>query len=521
MSTAKSISIASLIMMGSVLLSRVMGVVREIVLAGFGGTTSQMDAYVAAFLIPEFLNHLLAGGFMSITFIPLFQRYLLDNDEDRASRMFSNIFTVGSFAMLVLIAVCMVFTKELLGLLGSQINDPVNLVLATRMTRIILPAQLFFYWGALFMAVQFANKKFFVPALAPLFYNGGIILSGLVLGRSMGIEGFAWGVLAGAFVGNVAIQMIGMANTRLKYRFVIDLRDRDLITYVLISLPLVLGLGMQFSNEVLFRIFGSHLGEGDLASLNYSLRVMWVLVGIFGQAVGIASYPFLTSLAAQGKLNDLNRTAYGIMRKISVLLIPISAIVMVLSPEVVTVLFQRGQFTAASTISTAPVLTIYLIGAFAFGATTIVTRCFYALQNTLLPMMVSSIVVVMTIPLYWFLASSLAGRGIALAGSITAILLFLVMVILWTKRHGSVLMAKELAITCLKATFAAVVAGGTVFLIRNALWSVSLISAARPFVSNLLVAALAGSAGLLAAYGALRLTRVRDVEEILGRVFRK
>jgi putative peptidoglycan lipid II flippase len=504
-------------MMGSVLLSRVMGILREAVLAGFGGTSAQIDAYVAAFLIPEFLNHLLAGGFMTITFIPLFQRHLIDNNEERASRMFSNILTTGSFAMLILIAGCMVFTRDLLGLLGSHIKDPVNLALATRMTRIILPSQLFFYWGALFMAVQYAHKKFFVPALAPLFYNGGIIAGGLFLGRRLGVEGFAWGVLGGAFVGNAVVQLIGMVNTRLKFRLIIDLRDRDFITYVLTSLPLVLGLGMQFSNEMLFRIFGSFLGVGGLASLNYSLRVMWVLVG-FGQAVGVASYPFLTSLVAQGKMNDMNRTAYDIMRKVGVLLIPVAVVVMVLAPEVIAVLFQRRKFTAVSTLATAPVLVFYLIGAFAFGATTIVTRCFYALKNTLLPMLVSTAVVVVTIPVYWILAKSFGAQGIALAGSITAILLWAVLATFWTKRHGSAPMAGVMMATYAKALVGAVAAGVVVFFVKKALWNVPLIGCAGILPANLCVAVVAGGAGLLAGYGLLIAVGVEDVMSIAAKV---
>ena len=259
--TAKSISMASLIMMGSVLLSRVLGLVRVQVLASLGGTSGQMDAYVAAFLIPEFLNHLLAGGFMSITFIPLFQRHLLAKDEARAWGLFSNIFISGTLVMIGLIVVCLVFARQILGLLGTHVGGA-DIGLAVRMTRIILPAQLFFYWGALLMAVQFAHKRFFIPALAPLFYNGGIILGGVLLAPRLGIEGFAWGVLGGAFVGNAVVQVVGLRNLGARLRWTVNFKDPDLIKYVVISLPLILGLGMQFSNEIAFRIFGSRPQSG-------------------------------------------------------------------------------------------------------------------------------------------------------------------------------------------------------------------------------------------------------------------
>jgi putative peptidoglycan lipid II flippase len=518
--TAKSISVASLIMMGSVLLSRALGIVREQVLAGLGGTSGQMDAYVAAFLIPEFLNHLLAGGFMSITFIPLFQRHLVDQNEPRAWRLFSNIFTSGTLVMAVLVAVCLVFTPQILGLLGSKAGGA-DIGLAVRMTRIILPAQLFFYWGALLMAVQFAHKRFFIPALAPLFYNGGIILGGVLLGPRLGIEGFAWGVLGGAFVGNAAIQLFGLRDLKPQIRLVVDFKDPDLLKYVLISLPLILGLGMQFSNEIAFRIFGAFLGEGGLASLNYSLRIMWVLVGIFGQAVGIASFPYLTGLAAEGKLGELNKLAFGVLSRVGILLIPVSAVLMALAPEVVTVLFQRGKFTAASTAMTAPVLQLYLVGSFAFAAMTIVTRCFYALQNTVLPMVVSTLTAIACIPLYWVLSAKWAAPGIALAGSLAAIVQLVALTAIWVRRHGTEAPIGPTVMTYLKALAAGALGYAVAWGLHELLRPISAVQHLGALMSNLTVAAIAGGAALAAAYGALLVMGVDDVLVLIRKVVKR
>ena len=145
------------------------------------------------------------------------------------------------------------------------------------------------------MAIQYANHRFFLPALAPLCYNLGIIAGGWFLYPYIGVEGFAWGVLIGALVGNFAIQIPGAFRVGLRYKFMFNVRDKDFIHYVAITCPLILGLGMTFSNELFFRFFGSFLGTGGLASINYSLRTMMPLVGVFGQASGVASYPFLSS----------------------------------------------------------------------------------------------------------------------------------------------------------------------------------------------------------------------------------
>ncbi|MCX8157742.1 MAG: murein biosynthesis integral membrane protein MurJ [Verrucomicrobiae bacterium] len=494
----RSISAASLIMMGSVLLSRVLGIVREMVLAGMGGTSAAMDAYVAAFLLPEFLNHLLAGGFMSITFIPLFQERLQQGDTPGAWRLFNNLLCAGTLVMSLLVAITWVFTPQILALMGERIGGAAP-EYVTRLTRIILPAQIFFYWGALFMAVQYAHQQFFLPALAPLIYNGGIILGGLCLGRWLGIEGFAWGVLAGALAGNALIQLVGLRRLRSPLAWVVDFRDPGLRRYVWLSLPLVLGLGMQFSNEIAFRIFGAPLGEGALASLNYALRIMWALVGLFGQAVGIASFPFLTRLAVSGQMAEMNQIALGVLRRLLLLVLPVSAVLMALAPEVITVVFQRGRFTAESAAQTAPVLQWYLAGAFAFAAMTIVTRCFYALQNTWLPMLASTAIALASLPLYAWLSRGWAAPGIALAGSLGALIQLAVLFWLWLRRHGQQAPLRDLGAGLGQALLAAAVAGGVAAGLRGLLWHSHALAGLKTPFSHALVGLSAGAPALLAA----------------------
>lgn len=494
----RSISAASLLMMGSVLLSRVLGIVREMVLAGMGGTSAEMDAYVAAFLLPEFLNHLLAGGFMSITFIPLFQARLQQGDTPGAWRLFNNLLCAGTLVMALLVAIAWLFTPHLLALLGERIGGASPEHVA-RLTRIILPAQIFFYWGALFMAVQFAHQQFFLPALAPLFYNGGIILGGLLLGRRLGVEGFAWGVLGGALAGNALIQALGLRRLRPALAWTLDWRDPGLRRYVWLSLPLVLGLGMQFSNEMAFRLFGAPLGEGALASLNYALRIMWALVGLFGQAVGIASFPFLTRLAVSGQMDEMNQVALGVLRRLLLSVLPVSAVLMVLAPEVVTVVFQRGRFTAESAAQTAPVLQWYLAGAFAFAAMTIVTRCFYALQNTWLPMLASTAVALASLPLYAWLSRLWGAPGIALAGSLGALFQLAVLGWLWVRRHGRQAPLSPLTQGAGHALLAAAVAAGAALGLQSLLWHTRTVADLPAPYGHGLVGLLAGVLGLLAA----------------------
>jgi putative peptidoglycan lipid II flippase len=432
----KALTIATVIMMGSVLLSRVIGLVREQVIATLCGTSTEIDAYVTAFFIPELLNHFLASGFLSITFIPIFQRYLHANDRVGAWRSFSNLMSLGTVAFAVVIPLSIVFTPAILHLLGPNITNAQTLPLTVKMTRIILPAQLFMYWGAFFSAVQMAQHRFTLPALAPLLYNIGIILGGFLLKPLIGVEGFAWGVLFGAFAGNVVLQQIGARRIGMRFTFRLDWTHHDVKEFIILTLPLVVGVGMTFSNEIFFRFFSSFLGEGDTASINYALRTMGAVVAVFGQASGVAFFPFLSRLAIEKKYLDISVLLNKAITKIAAYCIPLSALFFIIAPQIIAVLYEHGRFTAASTARTAPIFAMYMIGAFAFSVAVFVVRPFFAIQKMYLPMVVSSIIALLSLPLYYFASKWWGTKGIALSAIAGMSAQFIVLYVLWVKRYG-------------------------------------------------------------------------------------
>jgi putative peptidoglycan lipid II flippase len=486
----RSITIASLIMISSVLLSRIMGLVREQVLAGFEGTSSNMSAYVASFLIPEFLNHLLAGGFLSITFIPIFQKYLITREKEKSWKVFSNLLTVGSIVLFFLIILSMIFAKQIIGLLG----EGAPLELTTRLTRIILPAQIFFYWGAFLIAVQYANNKFFLPSLLPLFYNAGIILGGIFLYKKIGIEGFAWGVLAGAFAGNIVVQLPGAFSVGMKFKPIINLKDPDLKKYIILTLPLIIGLGMTFSNEIFFRFFGSFLDKSAIAAINYSLRTMLILVAVFGQATGVASYPYLSKLAAENNFKKINELMNSIIKKVSAFVIPCCAISIPISSQIIAILYQRGRFDEISTTYTAPIFSIYLIGAFPFAASTLIMRCFYANQNTIFPMTINTIFAILSIPFYFIFSKLLGASGIALASTIAMLLQFVVLYFSWENRFGTKIEIFDFWRYIFKVFFASLIGAGMCFIAKifftNIFWD-------KTFINNLLLGICSAILGII------------------------
>jgi putative peptidoglycan lipid II flippase len=434
-SLSKKISIASLIMMASVLASRVIGIFRESVIAYIGGRGDAVDAYQVAFILPDILNHIIASGFLSLTFIPIFSRYLARDREAEGWRVFSVIFNSFGTLLILLLVVAEVFTPQLLHLAAPGWDDPAITGQVITMTRIILPAQFFFFAGGMLMAVQFAKEKFFLPALAPLVYNAGIILGGLLLGPRFGMVGFAWGVLAGAFAGNFLLQYRGAKKLGMQLFPILDFRHPELLTYIKTTLPLMLGLTMTFSHELFIRFFGSFLTAGSISGLNYANRVMQVLVGVFGQAVGAATYPFMSRMVAEGKLDEANRLLNSTLRYMA-LILPVAALVIVLRGEVVAILFERGKFSFVDTAQTAHMLMFMMPGAVAFAAQTLVVRGYYASQNTLFPAIFGTLAVIASLPVYYFAMATLGPSGIALAGALSALVQVTLLYMLWN-RHSS------------------------------------------------------------------------------------
>ncbi len=431
--TYKKVGVASIIMMGSVFLSRIIGLVREIVIADFKGAGLAVDNYLVAFTLPEILNHLVASGFLSITFIPIFSKYLVQDRDEEGWKVFSIILTCSGILLLGLIIAGETFTLPLLHLFAPGKTLPAEIAPILKMTRIILPAQFFFFAGGLFMAVQFAKERFFIPALSGLIYNIGIITGGLTLGRSMGMEGFVWGALAGALLGNFLLQMIGARKVGMRFSPSLAFRHPDFRKYILLTIPLMIGLTPNFSIELLLRFFGSFLPGGGISGINYALRIMFIVVGLFGQAVATAFFPFMTRLVTENDMAEANRLLNRTLRYLA-LTLSVAMLVMVLRTEIVTVLFQRGAFDVKATTLTARVLLFLMPTSVAMAAFAIVVRGYYAVQNTLFPAVFSTIAVLTTLPLYYFGMQSAGPQGIAIAMSLSTAFQALLLYIAWNRR---------------------------------------------------------------------------------------
>ncbi len=430
----QNLGLAALIMSASIMLSRIMGLVRDKVISWQFGASAEADLYFTAFVVPDFINYLLAGGYVSITLIPLLSKSFEEDSAD-AWKFFSTVFCWASLAVTILTLTAWIFANPIATLIAPGFNAEQSLRLAFFL-RIILPGQIFFVSGACFTALLYLRKQFIVPALTPLIYNGFIILLGVVfpwLGLATGIEGFCYGVLMGAALGAWFLPALAAKKHGLK--LCISWRHKYMWRFLLIALPLMLGQSVVMLNEQFLRIFGSMLDEGAVSLLSYARRISQVPVGVIGAAIAAASYPFLAKLAAQKDFATFNQTLHTAMKSSIALLLPASAWLISAALPTMGFVFEGGDFSSVDTVHSAPLLQIMLLAVPLWGVQMVLGRGFYALGDTITTTLCGTAITIISLPLF-YLAIPWGTIGIATVSVLGVIAYIIAIVFLWRRRQG-------------------------------------------------------------------------------------
>ncbi len=495
---------AALVVAAGILLSRILGILRDIIFAAMLGSDDVTDIYVAAFRIPDFANYLLAGGFLTITFIPIFTQYMADGEEDEGWRAFSSILRWLVLGITAAIVVAWYATPGLLNWLYPDFT-PEQVASTTSLTRIVLPAQFAFVVGAMFAAVQYAKGVFTIPTIAPIAYNLGIITGGITYAVVTGTPdpaGFIWGALVGAFIGNFALQIWGARRVGMRIDMRSPWKHRAVLTYLAIALPLMLGQSIVALDEIFMSVFGQMAGSGAQTDLQYARRIMFVPIGIIAQAAAVATYPTLAMLFAKRKRAQMLDTVSKALRYVLVLSIGAAGIVAAMTVPAIRVLFERGAFTAQDTDAVASALLMYAFGIPVWGALQIITRAFYAKRAMWTPVIVGTATTIVAVPVYFLMVNAFGFRGVALASVLALGTYTAVLFMIWYRpldtRAGlrQVLQAAGRAIPLtVPAAFAA---GGVA-------WMISTGMSGSPVVSGLiaLIAGGATYAGVVIGVGAV------------------
>ncbi len=445
----KGMGRAALIVSAGILVSRVLGLVRESVMAALLGAGTESGIYVAAFAIPDILYYLMAGGYLSITFIPILSRHLAADDEAGQWESFAAIAKPVTTVMVAVTAAAMVFSDQLVDfvyvalprLLDSDAIvalGPTELAQVAHLTRIVLPAQTFFMLGSLLAAVQYAHRRFTLPSLAPLVYNLAIIVGG-VLGPSLGIggaEGFAWGALLGSILGNFGLQLYGARQVGLRWAPGTSWRGPVVGEYLRLALPLMLGQSIAVLDAQFIPIFGQTLGESAISQVYFGRRLNMFPVGIIAQAAGVAAYPYLARLAEEGKLSELSATLTRALRYTIFAGFAAAAAVFAASAPAVRIAYQRGDFTSTDTVAVATALAIYSLSIPLWGAHQVYSRAFYARRKMWTPVVIGTLWTVLGAGIYWWFVARYGQSGLAAASVTTMALYTLHLALSWYRQTG-------------------------------------------------------------------------------------
>jgi putative peptidoglycan lipid II flippase len=415
--THKQIIKSFSIVMGAVLLSRVLGFAREWMVAHQLGSNAGTDAYYAAFVLPDFMTYLVAGGSLELFFIPVFTKYLVDNHEDEAWHVFSTVVTFIILALVPMIILGEIFAPQLVRFTapGFSAGGKAQVVY---LTRIMLPAQLFFCVGIVLIAVQNARTRFLVPALAGVVYNVAVILGGWFLSPRLGAAGFAIGLVAGIFGGYFILQTWAVARAGGHFHLSFDFRHPGFLMFLKLAIPIMLAVSLVASDEWLLRWFASYLQPASITWLAYSKTLMRVPLATIGNAVGVASYPFLAKFYSEGNTEELNQMINHTFRGIVLILAPISTLTVVFHLPIVSLVFSRTRMTAFDIHATASTLVFFAVGMIAWGLQNLVSRAFYATRDSTTPAVVGTAFTILNLPVYALLARHWQSRGLAAASSI-------------------------------------------------------------------------------------------------------
>ena len=407
--------------------SRILGLVRDVVLAYYFGAGNSMDAFRVAFRVPNLVRDLFAEGAMSAAFVPTFTRILTLHGRDRAWRLASSVINALLIVTAILVIGAMVFADPLVRMFAAKFATvPGKIELTVELTRIMLPFLTMVAVAAALMGMLNSLGHFFIPALSPAMFNVASILVAVLfipLADRIGVDRIvivAIGTLVGG-LGQLIIQWPPLRREGFRYAAVLDVKDEGLRQVLMLMGPGTIGMAATQINILVNLTLATREGTGAVSWLDYAFRLMYLPIGLFGVSIAAAATPAVSRLVAEGNFARIRSTIAGAINLMMLMNVPAMVGLMVLARPIVAVIFERGHFVAEDTAATAGALQFYAIGLVGYSVVRIVSPTFYALQRSRIPVMVSAASVAVNIILNLGLVRAMGYRGLALGTSLSAL----------------------------------------------------------------------------------------------------
>lgn len=412
--TAQGLARAGLVVAAAFFLSRVLGWVRLVVITNLFGAGAELDAYFAAFRLPDAIFQLVAAGALSSALIPVLAGLFSRDEEDRAWRVVSSVLNVLLLLLAALAAVVAIWAPQIVPLVTPGF-DLVQTELTVRLTRIMLLSPLLLALGAVASSVLNARGRFGAAALAPILYNLAIIAAALLLGPLIGVEALAIGVVVGSLL-HLAIQLRPLMLERFRLSFHVELDDPAARQVLLLMAPRAFGLG---ANQITFMVntmLASGIGIGAVTAYNVAFTIMLIPIGVIGYPLGVVLLPSMSRAIAAGSVREFGQLVVRSIRLLLYVMLFVTAVGLVLRRQVVTLLFDYG-FDQQAIDATANTLLYLLIGLAGHSLVIVLARAFYSGHDTRTPVLTAISEVVVSVGVAIATVGSLGLSGIALGVS--------------------------------------------------------------------------------------------------------
>jgi putative peptidoglycan lipid II flippase len=439
---------------------KLLGVVREMAVGRAFGASGVLDAYIAAFEVPEGLNAIVTGAALTTALIPLLVSIVAREERDGVWRLFSAVINwvlaiVGGASI---VAATLAHPIILLVAPGFA-SDPEQVALATQLMRLVLIQTLVFSASTVITSALQAHQHFLLPALSPLFYTLGRIFGAVVLAPRLGIFGLAWGGLIGAAF-HLLVKLPWLVRHKAQWMAVFS--HPDLPALLELMGPRMLGMGVTYVSFVLPTTFGSLLAGGSIAAYEYAWKLMQLPETVLGTAMGIVVFPTLASMAEAGDIAGLRRTFSWALRLILALSLPAAVGLLLLGRPLTVLVYQRGAFDAVATERVVWALQFFALGLVTHSALEVVARLFYARRDMWTPLWAALAGLAVNAGLGWLLLPELSQGAIALANSLGAgVQVAILLLVAWRRLGG--IEGRSLGAALLRAGLASAAMGAAVF----------------------------------------------------------
>lgn len=448
-------------------LSRVMGLVRDAVIAFFFGASAMADAFYVAFRIPNLLRRLTAEGALTIAFIPVFTEDL-EQSRSAGKKTASVIFTYLLLFLVILVILGILFAPYIVKLIAyGFVDTPEKFDLTVFLTRLMFPYILLVSLAALAMGILNSLKRFAAPAATPILLNVFIILGAVLLSQRFGepTVGLAVGVLVGG-LSQIALQVPFLKKEGMLPSINFDIRHPALKSLLNLMLPATFGVAVYQLNVLVITLYASFLPRGSVSYLWYADRVTEFPLGIFAIAIATASLPSLSDHVARKDMAQFKQTLIYSLRGVLVIMIPSAVGLFILARPIIRLLFERGVFSPSDTIATAGALCFFALGVpFVSGVRNLVPA-FFALKDAKAPVATASAALVVNAVCAFFLMKALLHKGLALSLAIAASVNFFLLFIFLRKKIGS-FGEKELVKSFFRVSAASAVMGIITWLLSS------------------------------------------------------